>query len=1043
MAGNATFESASTSSSDIGFTGSYLNGQRGIRSSVTAGGSLVRSGNYREGSESRMFGSSSGFGAIRGDEFKTLSQCVSLEPIVMRDQISLCDEAKRVMGISAGKTDEEGFSGAAAADHVKALTPVAAAKDLKRFRSSVEDTCVKARANRLDERLRNLDKYSESVASKKQQRSESVSNDRAGALKGSQIYSINQGVEDRPKNILLNKRVRTSVAETRAEGQSNGLQIQPVAMAKDGNLLDGNDGESDLFEKIRRLAAGGEGWDKKNKRKRSVGTVSTRPIDGDTLPKRAGLNKIANERGSQQRDANINRLNSHDDSISNRKRPMPPPGSSSPPMAQWVGQRPQKKARVRRPNPVPPVPNQDQNQSSFENCSPSDVGARLTSDGTNGSPISKNATNGLQKVIVKFDNVQSPPQSSGNEESVGGETRFTEKKLGNSAVEAATKNKPPINAAAPKLLKSNRTGPKKNGSKPGRRLKKLSDRKVFSHHTPLQNSSSPECTGASDDDREELLAAANHARTASHLACSSAFWKKMEPVFASVTSENKSLLSQQMGPHGDSVPDPLSSGERTPHMKHQEAESFSGRDEPDKTPNGSIPFYQRVLSALIIEDDVYSFEEEDARNIQAQNASRGSSYDAYLLNDCIYKPSNGSINSLRSPVINNICEDAHSEVELLAGISNGFLNTPQTLQAEGPGGLSLACHYEKFCLDDKVLLELQSIGLCPDIMVGHVFVPGLNHKDDQTIQIEVDNLKSRLRQQEVKKKEYLEKISKGVESNSRARELEIVALDRLVELAYRKLLASGRNSRSVIHKVPKQVALAFGKRTLARCRQFEKSGSSCFSDPLFQDILSAPVENDPDVDLLSDEAFTSNRPVLNRGRKKELSLDDIGTTTSRGASYLGRTPVSSGIKGKRSERDTTKSRKPKPKQKMGQVPTSGNGSVNKLRSTHPTGPTWPSSNVTSQIPTSVNGSGNKPTRSTHPTGPTWPSSNGTSHLMSQGTDPTNPILDDLDPLDELGVGADLGGPADLNSFLNFDDQDIEEDFAGGLDIPMDDLTTLF
>lgn len=51
----------------------------------------------------------------------------------------------------------------------------------------------------MDERLRKLDKYCEGISSKKQK----------------MIYSINQRVEDRPKNILLNKRVRTSVAESR------------------------------------------------------------------------------------------------------------------------------------------------------------------------------------------------------------------------------------------------------------------------------------------------------------------------------------------------------------------------------------------------------------------------------------------------------------------------------------------------------------------------------------------------------------------------------------------------------------------------------------------------------------------------------------------------------------------------------------------------------------------------------------------------------------------------------------------------------------
>lgn len=984
MAGNATFESASTSSSELGFSGSYLNGQRGVRSAAI-GANLVRSGNFREGSESRVFGS--GFSVSRGGssavvasgDSRTLSQCVSLEPIVIHDQVSWYDEVSRVM-----------------AAREKPLPPVAFLKDVKRLRSSVEDTCVKARvrANKMDDCLRNLDKYCEASTSKKQQKSELMSNDRAGAVNlkmGTQIYSINQRVEDQPKNILLNKRVRTSVAESRAECQSNGLQMQPVAMAKDGKLLEENGGGSDLFEKIRKLAAGGEGWDKKIKRKRSVGMVFTRTTDSDGVPKRPAQNKIVNERGSQPRDANIHRLNSRDDSLNNRKRSMPP-GSSSPPMAQWSGQRPQKMARLKKPNLVPFVSNQDQNLLSFENHSPSDVGTRLTSNGTYGSPVSKNTTNGTQKLMVKLDNLQSSPRLSENDESVGGESRLVEKKMGNGEVDAvAKKNKPPINAAPPKPFQSSKTGYKKNGSKPGRRLKKLSDRKGFSNHASLQNRS-PDCTGASDDDREELLAAANHARIASHLACSSPLWKRTEPVFAPVSSESKSFLSQQVGLlNDDSASNPL----RNPHTQHQETKSFSGRNDSEKASNVSVPFYQRVLSALImVEDNNNTLEERDSRDAHPQNT--------FHFNESNSFHSNGNTNSSRSPIINNTCEeDTHSE--------------------DGVDGFS-SSQYENMSLDEKVLLELQSIGLFPDTLVGPVFPvypdlvkPSLNNKEDEAIQLEVDNLKSNLHQQEVKKKAYLEKISVGVESsNSGVRELEIRAMDRLVELAYRKnLQATRRSSRSAIHKVPKQTALAFGRRTLARCHKFEKTGSSCFNEPPFQDILNAPIETEPDPKLLSDETFTTNRPTSNRGKKKELSLDDIGIPAARTVST------------------TTKSRKPK--QKTGRVPTSNTGPTNnnkqQTRSLHPTGPTYPSSNI-----------------------PNGQSTNTridvrfvSSHGRTEETNPTNPPFDGLDPLDELGVvgGGDLVGPTDLNSFLNFDDQDMDEDFAGGLDIPMDDLTELF
>ncbi|KAI3816872.1 hypothetical protein L1987_10656 [Smallanthus sonchifolius] len=865
MAGSATFESASASSSELVFSGTYLNGQRGP--------SLDRSGSYREGSEGRMLvsgfavphgGSSS---VVASDEIHTLSQSISLEPIVIRHQIAWYDELRRVLGISTGSIAEEN-SFRAASTYVKPLPSIADLKDLKRFRLSVEDTCVKARvrANKMDERLCKLDKYYEDLTSKKQKRNELTSIDRSGALNlkmGTQNYSINQRVEDQPKNILLNKRVRTSVAESRA---------------KDGNLLENNVGESDLFEKIRRLAAGGEGWDKKGKRKRSIGTVSTRPVDNVGVSKRAVQNKVVVENGAQPRDAHIYRLNNRDDSLSNRKRPMPV-GSSSPPMAaQWVGQRPPKMVRARRPFLVALVPNQDEKQLSFESCSPPDVGARLTSKGTNDSPISKVATNGPKKLMVKLDNVQTSPRLAESHESVGGQSRFIDNEMEKGEMNAIdNKNKFLTNSAPPKPFQNRKTGCK-NG-----RLKKLSDRKGFLHHSPLQNVSSPDCPGASDDDREELFAAANHARTATYLACSSPFWKKMEPVFASVSSEDKSFLSQQV----DFISDQL----------HSENGSFSGTRDVDKTSKESIPLYQRVLSALIIEDDIDIPEEGDARNMQFMNSFRVSTYDTHNLN--------GS-------------------------------------------------SYENTSLVDKLLLELKSIGLCPDMMVGSMF-PVLVDEENETIQDEIDKLNTRLHQQEVKKKVYLEKISNNIDANSRVRDLETLAMDRLVEQAYRKLL------------VPKQAALAFGNRTLVRCHKFESSGISCFNEPPFHDILSAAVTS---MKLSSDETFPINGPLSNRGRKKEVLLDDI----------------SSG----------SKIRKTKPRQKTDQIPTPRN----------------------------------KHTGTTHPTGPSWLST-------------SNKLVNDLEPLDEMGVGTDLGVPHDLTSFLNFDEQDPEVDFTAGLDIPMDDLTELF
>ncbi|KAJ9540144.1 hypothetical protein OSB04_026650 [Centaurea solstitialis] len=1260
MAGNARFESPSASASEPGFSGAYSNGKRGTHSAA-AGPNLDRSGSFREGAESRMF--SSGIAVSRGGNSATvtsgnlppLSQCLSLEPIVMGERkVDRSVELKKVMGLFVESTAEESSSGAAVPANSKPAPPVAVAEDLKRFRLSVADTCITARgrASKLDEHLHKLDKYCDGVISKKPQRNELVTNEQVGALNsktGTQIYRnptelVNQRVEDRPKNVLMNKRVRTSVAETRAEFRSNGVRRQPVAMAKDRDSLKDNGGESDMLEeKIQRLPAGGEGWDKKMKRKRSVGTVFTRPTDSNGEQKRVVQNKVVSENGLQSNDIHpyrlgasngtgstskldgtslpnssrarlsprnepdgsclprdltsgsnkekvltkgINKLNTRDDNYtaclssvtkgkasrnprngamvaassapstprvsgtpetsenvtgaskiastggaSNRKRAMPS-ASSSPSMAQWVGQRPQKMSRTRRANLVSPVSNQEDKQLSSDSCSHSDISVRLPSDGTNGSLVSKHGTGGPQQQKPKLEHAQSPNRLSESEESGGGESKLKDKGKGNSEADAndgqnvgpvavGVKIKPVINeengegvrrqgrsgrgpliarassslageklesAATPKPVQNNRPGCEKNRSKLGRPLKKLSERKGFSRLGHLQNGS--ESTGKSDDDREELLAAANHARNASYLACSSIFWKKMEPIFASVSSKDKFYLSMQLKPEQDihesvpqlhgrqinfavnlpheaSVYNTHSSGERNVHVKHQGSEFFSGKLESEKTSREFIPLFQRVLSALIIEDNIDELEEE-TENIPLQDSFCDSAYDTFHVDDydprkrarreierdnvfAVHAPSihsvkvsfssNGSCtNSFRSPtsVNGSPCEDVRSQVEVLAGISKNFLDRPQVFQMEGFGISSFDSHYEQMRLEDKLLLELQSIGLYPDS------VPNLDDKEDEAIKHEIDQLKIRLRQQNGKKKAYLDKICKRVGSCTVRRDLEQVAIDRLVELAYRKLLATRGAARAGIQKIPKHVALAFGRRTLARCRKFGKSGISCFSVPPLRDILFAPqeIELEPttsvantttttkylgfrnphqDSRLSSDEAFAINGPISNRGRKKELLLDDVGT-------------VLGGTTGKRYERDVAKAgyayhgerkTKPKPKQKAAQPPASGNGFANQFpRTLHPVQP-------------STNG----------------PHNSGDNRrdvrLMNQGhgpqetsIDPLNLSLQDLDPMDELGVGADLGGPQDLSSLLNFDEEELQDHYSAGLEIPMDDLSEL-
>lgn len=273
-----------------GFSRNHTTGQRGS----FAGAKLDRPGSFRN--------------TTLMCDLPSVTQCLSLEPIPMGDQkYNRAGELRRILGVSFGSA-EDSSCGAA---HSK-LPPAVATEELKRFKASVVDGCYKARGRvkRLEESLNKLNKYSDvSINSKKQQRTELLSTERSNLLKiGTQVHRqshdlATQRLEDRTKNVVLNKRVRTSVAETRAESRSNVILRQPVAVGKDKDML--KDGGAVVEEKIRRLPAG-EGWDKKMKRKRSVAAAFSRSMDNEGEVKRPMHNKLSNDPALQSGDATHN-----------------------------------------------------------------------------------------------------------------------------------------------------------------------------------------------------------------------------------------------------------------------------------------------------------------------------------------------------------------------------------------------------------------------------------------------------------------------------------------------------------------------------------------------------------------------------------------------------------------------------------------------------------------------------------------------------------------------------------------------------------------
>lgn len=176
--------------------------------------------------------------------------------------------------------------------------------------------------------------------------------------------------------------------------------------------------------------------------------------------------------------------------------------------------------------------------------------------------------------------------------------------------------------------------------------------------------------------------------------------------------------------------------------------------------------------------------------------------------------------------------------------------------------------------------------------------------------------------------------------------------------------------------------------------------------------------------------------VLNKGRKREVLIDDVvGSASSRVTSTL------DGVRGKISEREKEQSRdnlrntsvrtsldnvkgdrkmKEKPNQKNNHLSTSGNGFNGRL-----TEPLLP------------NRRSNQPLANTGKM-----SERETKSSCKEANEPIDfANLQELDPMEELGVANDISGPQDL-SWLNFDDDGLQDHDSIGLEIPMDDLSEL-
>ncbi|KAK8282186.1 hypothetical protein V6Z12_D08G010200 [Gossypium hirsutum] len=1161
-----------------------------------------------------------------------LPQCLPLEPISLGSQkYTRSGELSRVLGVPLRNSTSEDHS--FGVSHPKPSPPVAT-EELKNFKESVQDTSRKARdrVKKLRESISKLERYREALSSKKRQRSD-ISSERTSGVSitkmGSQIHRnghdlLTQRLEDRPKSMGLNKRVRTSVADLRADNRTAVNPRQQGTIEKDGDVPPAiNGGSARIEEKIRRLP--GEGWETKMKRKRSVAAVGNRVAGGDRDIKRVIQPKLSSESklrscdiqgfrsksspgvgGIRKSDGSFevagsdastvlrNELEStsiprdraamleqrvvvkantkatlQDDNQASGPSTMlkgkgsraPRTGSimvldssskgSSHAMSQWGGQRPHKNSRTRRANLLTPTSNAEA-QISNQGFATPDFGARA-SIGTGGSVLGSNVDNVTPRIKREPENVSSPFGFSESEESGAGDNKSKEKGIdcsevtlpasqkagsfllptrknkmstieigdgvrrqGRTGSSTPSLTKPGVPPMREKLenittkpIQSARSASDKNRSKTGRPpSKKLKDRKATARVGLVQNNVSSDFTGESDDDRDELFAAATSARNANSLACTGPFWKKMGSMFNSVSSEDTSFLRQQLN-LAEGLDESLSQmfgdgytvlggvvPKDAPTSVEETAKTHTSTGGFDlKQFDKVTPLCQRVLSALIEEDE----SEEIYNHIEAKNMSLHYASDDSHCGSCNQMDveskdrdrmeseveSNADFQCQKNSLLDRLSYDAsvasntfrnssmsnslhsserwlgedeclHSDMGPVSEICSTDLGQVLPKEINVSAVSSLDGQYQFMSMEDKLVLELHSIGIYPETL------PELT-EGEEAINQNVVELNENLYQQIQKKKKKLGKIDKAIQNGREVdrRNIEYAAMDQLVQMANKKRLAcrGSNSSKSAVRKVSKQVALSFIKRTLDRCRKFEQTGNSCFSEPALQDIMFSvhPCSNEaksvegavcgtferydsPDALLAvhsTEHAVSKYGSTLNKGRKREVLIDDVvGSASSRVTPALDGT--AGGLRGNRSERDSRNTSsvsgagrtsldgakgdrrtKAKPKQK------SGHGFNGRL--SDPLLPPLANSNKMTE----------REARSLSPT-----PSNVRPKESDEPDDFANLQLNDLDPMEELGVSNDIGGPQDLSSWLNFDEDGLQDHDSIGLEIPMDDLSEL-
>ncbi|KAL8160885.1 hypothetical protein V2J09_012374 [Rumex salicifolius] len=779
--------------------------------------------------------------------------------------------------------------------------------------------------------------------------------------------------------------------------------------------------------------------------------------------------------------------------------------SSSPPVTHWTGQRPQKILHpARRTNFLPVVSSNEETMSvdgmsdadndngfmfakDFPSISAKQVklkGEQFSESEDSGVAETKKETKKVKKIHSKADgraghNVKKASIAvlpAHKKKLISGDSSKRQGRLSRSLTSSRSLMSPTVdklgNIAAAKQPRTSRT----IGRPP---MRKLSDRKAY---TSNRLSALHAAADIDDDGQKELLAAAKAVVDPSHL---SLFWRHMELMFRCISDADIGFLKQQdevmCELNTQKVPtsaDANGPGNCMNELAFLENMGLMGLMHPteelipDQSVHTTFPLCQRLIAALIIDGEDYG---NGTAEEKQDSCETGYQMNAALESGTLVSGSEGNIYSAMSTTPNGLCSSVtnhslHESEELdksecprvsiqnFGDISSadhmfdGLLPIPEII----PISECTKGRYSNMSLDERLLLEVQSLGISPEQQ------PEMRDMDNGEVSQEIRHLSEEYCQKVSKRRCFNLNLSKSALQSKECQEsnFEQCALEKLVTMAYAKYMAS-LGARGPTGKMKQQNALAFVNRAIEHCQRYEATGISCFSEPLYKDIFSETlnkITEHQSVDCIPENEPSRDYPNTPLGLQQTGDLDSSGVplqepssselNTSKQEAWSNKMkkrhlldagnglPVSS-TKGKRSDRENGKARVGKTMSKSGTTkpgrPVSGSSNGDRKSKAK-------AKQKTTQLSTSVNDLLGKN-----------PEKNKASFSLPSGGNTTN---NNAKKKEDLGINTindpapkfstldvDLGGQGeDLASWLNIDDDSLQDIDFMGLEIPMDDLS---